>query len=406
MKILLVQPEFPVPNKSLNHSNFLPIGLLKFATYYRDKGHKIKLVRGNKTEEELKKLGEDRWYSPNKIMITSLFTYWSEYVIKSAKFYKNLFPNAKVIIGGIYASLMPEECQKETGCDEIYKGVCLEVENCKPAYDLIENIDYQILHASRGCLKKCNFCGSWRLEKEFQPIKSIKDKIIFKKLVFYDNNLLANPYIENILNELIELKKQHKILWCESQCGFDGEILINKPYLGKMIKKAGFRYPRIAWDGKYEEYHEIKKQLDILLDAGYRSKDISIFVLYNWDITFEDMEKKRIKCWEWKVQIADCRYRPLNQTYDNYNTLKINQTNDDYYIHPKWSDKAIKEFRRNIRKQNICIRQDTKYYSADIERKRIPKNKIIKIKKLSYEKAKTHLTDAWDPKKNYAIKST
>ena len=403
MKILLVQPEFPVPNKSLNHSNFLPIGLLKFATYYREKGHRIKLVMGNKTIRELSISGVGRWYSPNKIMITSLFTYWSEYVIKSATYYKKLFPNAELIIGGIYASLMPEHCKKETGCDNVYEGVCEEVEECEPAYDLIDNIDYQILHASRGCLKKCNFCGSWKLEKEFKPQKSIIDKIILKKLIFYDNNLLANPHIKNILNELIELKKQKKITWCESQCGFDGEILISKSYLSNMIKKAGFRYPRIAWDGRYDQYPEIQKQIEILINAGYRSKDIFIFVLYNWDIQFKEMEKKRIKCWEWRVQIADCRYRPLNQNYDHYNGSKSNQTDKDYFIHPNWSDSSIKAFRKNIRNQNICIRQDTKYYSANIERKRISKSEVIKYKKMDYQAAKKHIEDAWDPIKNYAI---
>ncbi len=402
MKILLVQPEFPVPNKSINHSNFLPIGLLKIATYYREDGNKIKLVRGNKSKKELRITGEGLWYSPDIIMITSLFTYWSEYVISSSKYYKELFPNAELIVGGIYASLMPEDCKKRTGCDTIFEGIFEEAEKCTPAYDLIDDIDYQILHTSRGCEKRCKFCGSWKIETKFEPKNSIKNEIIFKKLIFYDNNLLANPYIEKILNELIELKKDRKISWCESQCGFDGEILIEKPHLAEMIRKAGFRYPRIAWDWHYDKHPEIKKQIDLLIDAGYRSKDIFVFVLFNWDISFNEMEKKRIKCWEWRVQIADCRYRPLDQKHDYYNGSKNNQTDTDYYIHPKWSDSSVKSFRRNIRKQNICIRQDIEYYSADIERKRLSKKYIKKYKKMDYYKVKKYIKDAWNPKRNYA----
>ena len=34
-RVLLVEPNFPIPNKSRNHSNFLPIGLLKIAGYLR-----------------------------------------------------------------------------------------------------------------------------------------------------------------------------------------------------------------------------------------------------------------------------------------------------------------------------------------------------------------------------------
>ena len=99
-------------------------------------------------------------------------------------------------------------------------------------------------------------------------------------------------------------------------------MLEDKPYLGKILKKAGFRDPRIAWDWGYDQFTEIKKQVDILVSGGYNSRDIYIFMLYNWDLHFEEMERKRIKCWDWRVQIADCRYRPLNQTFDDYSPVK------------------------------------------------------------------------------------
>ena len=109
MNILLVEPDFPIPPKSKNHKNFLPIGLLKLASYYRSKDHKIELIRGNKIPKKVKR--------PHKIMVTSLFTYWSTYVKDCVQFYKKLFPKAEIIVGGIYASLMPEHCKEFTGCD-------------------------------------------------------------------------------------------------------------------------------------------------------------------------------------------------------------------------------------------------------------------------------------------------
>jgi hypothetical protein len=57
----------------------------------------------------------------------------------------------------------------------------------------------------------------------------------------------------------------------------------------------------------------------------------------------------------------------LNQTFDNYNPRK-KQTNADYYIHPKWSDKQIKLFRRKVREQNIVIRHGFNLYSRELER--------------------------------------
>lgn len=390
-RFLLVEPDFPIPPKSKNHKNFLPIGLLKIATYLRDHGNEVKLVRGIPKNDEVIKIKD---FSPDEIWVTSLFTYWAEYVKEAVQYYKKMFPNAKIKVGGIYASLFPpDEVKKYTGCDEVHQGVIPEVEEYVkthfPAYDLIKNVnphpvDFQIIHTSRGCHRKCPFCGTWKIESEFIPKKTIKSEIKYKKIVIYDNNFLKNPYVEDILNEFIELKNNKKIIWIESQSGFDGRILLKKPYLAKMIKEAGFRYPRIAWDWGYEKYPSIKKQIDILIEAGYKTKEISVFMLYNWEIPFEEMEKKRIKCWEWQVQIADCRYRPLNQLYDKYNPRVVGQTSKDYYIHEKagWTDALVKQFRKNVRRQNICVRHGFPFYSKSFEHKRFGKDIMQKVRNL------------------------
>lgn len=386
MDILLVEPDFPISLKSKNHKNFLPIGLLKIASYLRNKGDKVSLSRG--IPKNLLEIAKIRDFDPDEIWITSLFTYWAKYVRDAVQYYKEMFPGAKIVVGGIFASLLPRaEVKKYTGCHKVHQGVIPEVERLLPAYDLIEDanpqsVDYQIIHTSRGCKRKCPFCGTWKIEPKFIPKKNIKGKLKHGKVVFYDNNLLMNPYIENIVQELIELKERKQIIWCESQSGFDGRVLLEKPRLAKLLKKAGFRSPRIAWDWGYKEYSKIKKQIDILTHAGYPSDEIYVFVLYNWDIPFEEMEMKRIKCLEWKVQIADCRYRPLNQLYDNYNPRKKRQTSKDYYIHEKWTDALVKQFRKNVREQNICVRHGFPFYSNSFENKKVGKEIMRKIKNL------------------------
>ena len=385
--ILLVQPDFPIASKSRWHKSFLPVGLLKLASYYRDKGHEVKLVYGR----------ENSSFRPDKVMISSLFTYWSKYVWGCVKHYKQLYPNAKIVVGGVYASLMPEHC-KQSGCDEVFIGVHKAAEKCEPAYDLV-GVDYQVIHTSRGCVRRCKFCGVWKIEPKFESKKSIKDIIRSNQLVFYDNNLLANPYIENILKEIASTKYNGRAVYCESQCGFDGRLLTSQ--LAKLIKKARFQYPKIAWDGSYLEHKNIKKQLGMLIDAGYDRRDISIFMIYNWDHDFREMEKKRLKCWKWKVQISDCRYRPLDQTYDNYNPNRA-QTNEDYFIHPKWTDAEVKQFRNNVRRQNICVRMKFPFYSKTMEHKKISKMVIQKLRNSNSDEAMRVLSDVWYP--NYTCK--
>lgn len=405
-KILLVEPQFPTKTKSKNHKNFLPIGLLKLASYYKSKNHVVELVRGNKLPEKFE--------NPDQIDITSLFTYWSEYVWTAIKFFRKEYPEAEIRVGGIYASLHYDEKVFKENCRKYdvkpVKGVQKEVEKFFPAYEEIINdenpLDYQIVHSSRGCHRKCPFCGTYKIEPKFIGEESILHKIEpglneelgLRNLVFYDNNLFYNPHIKNILNELIELKRQKKIGWCESQSGYDGRLLVKNPELAVLLKKAGFKNPRIAWDWKYDTYPEIEKQIKVMTDAGYNSKDIYIFMIYNWDWDFEEMEKKRQKCWEWKVQIADCRNRPFSQLSEKYKPLKDQQDTGEYYIHPNWTDYEVKQFRKNVRRQNICLRLGRDYHSKLLENKKnFTKEEYRKFNEMTRKDLVKQLNDAWFP---------
>jgi len=406
--VLLVEPKFPTKTKSKNHKNFLPIGLLKLAAYYKtEQKYTVELVRGLTLPV--------RFETPSIIEITSLFTYWSEYVWETVEFFRENYPDPDVTeirLGGIYASLhcnteeFQEKCRKY---DVIpVKGVQEEAERFFPAYEELGNngnsIDYQIVHSSRGCHRNCPFCGTWIIEPEFKGKKFILSTIEpgidfgLKNLVFYDNNLFYNPHIKDILNELIELKKQKKIRWCESQSGFDGRILLKNPELAVLMKKAGFRYPRLAWDWGIDQGSKIEKQIQILQDAGYNYKDIYVFMIYNWDLDFEEMEKKRIECWRLKVQISDCRNRPLSQLHDYYKPIRDQSDGEAYHINPNWTDAEVKQFRKNVRRQNICVRQIYSYHSKLLEsKKHYTREQFIAIKAMQIEAAKKYLPDLWIP---------
>lgn len=360
MKILLVEPDFPIPKKSKNHSNFLPIGLLKLANFYDDYNHRVQLIRGNSKAD----------FYPNRILITSLFTYWSKYVKASVEFYRYLYPKAKITVGGIYASLMPQHCKEYTKCDDVFIGIHQEAEKYLPAYELVD-VDYQIIHGMRGCTRKCPFCGIWKLEPlQFKSADQIKKEITSNKLIFYDNNFLVNPDIKDILKMISTLTINNKVIHCECQSGFDGRIIADEPDLAKLIKQARFKNIRLAWDFSFEQFSLVEKWIDIFNNAGYAKKDLFIFMIFNWSYDYEELEKKRQKCFEWGVQISDCRYRPLDQTFDNYDPNSIKQTHNDYYIHANWNDNQVRQFRRSVRRHNICIRQSIEWddYSRVKER--------------------------------------
>lgn len=390
-KLLMVDPNFPTSQRSVNHQNILPIGLLKIGAYYQSLGWDVRLQRLSESQDLI--VG----FKPTKIIITSLFTYWSEYVKEAVDWAKEHY-DAPIEVGGIFASLQPKLCKQVTGADSIFIGVMEEAEQFRPNYSLLsKEPDFQIVHTSRGCQRKCKPCGVYSIEP-CQSFKStIKDEIFKRKVVFYDNNLLANPHIENILRELVLLKRKRKILHCESQSGFDGRILREKPYLAKMIKESGFVYPKIAWDGSVKSWKNREKEIDILADVGYRRENISVFMLSNYEQIFDELEWKRMYCWNWGVQVNQCRFRPLNQLYDNFNGRRKGQTNDDYFIHPNWTDKEVKQFNRNVRRHNLSIRFRGKFYSKSVEHKIISKDLHDKLRYMKYSEALQHLDDVWNP---------
>ncbi|MDD5210573.1 MAG: radical SAM protein [Elusimicrobiales bacterium] len=366
MKILLVEPSFPYPNKSKNkagsvHKNFVPLGLLKLGKMHRANGDEVKLVRGNRDKNDID-------FVPDEVLVTSLFTYWSKHVWDSIDHYRGLFPKAKITLGGIYATLFAKDPKFIERCQAtnvtVFTGIHPGAEKHYPDYSLISKVEYHATHMMRGCMRKCAFCGTWRIEPE-RTNKSFKDielelKAINKnKIVFYDNNILDNPDIKQILQGLSELRiKRHPVVF-ESQSGFDGRLLENIPELALLLRKARFRNIRIAWDGPAKDKDSIKRQLDLLVNAGYKAKDISVFMIYNFEPPYEGMVSKLEACKEWGVQITDCRYRPLTLDYDNYSPhMRNGQPEGSFYIHKKagWTDENIRLFRHQVREHNIWVR--------------------------------------------------
>lgn len=333
--ILLIEPNYPTSEKN----KYIPIGLLKIASYFRSKSKNVFFTKFNK---DIKNKG----YNPDLICLSSYFTYKAVYTKETVDYCRKHFPNAKIVIGGIYAILLPEHCKEYTQCDYVITETSKEAEELTPAYDLVHT-NHQVLFTTRGCIRRCDFCSAYKIEPEWICKKTIKNEILFKNILFYDNNILANPYIENILNELIELKKQKKIKYVRAQSGLDARILSKKPHLGKLLKQAGFKGITLSWDGDFKDLKYIKKAVNILTENKYKSKNISIFMLFNYyNMNYEDIERKRVECAKLGVKAIALRYVPMDWT------------SEDIYISPNWTDKEIKKTMANRTMHNRCINYD------------------------------------------------
>lgn len=359
-RVLLVQPRFPIPRKSHFHRDYLPVGLLKIAAWRRSLGDDVKLVVWGDALDG---------YSADEVYVTSLFTYWSSHVREAVRGVRTAFPDSHITVGGIYASLAEEHCRSHTGCDEVHVGMHREAESFLPDYGLIDT-DYQIVHASRGCVRRCDFCGTYKIEPQYLPKRTIRDEVVKNKVVFYDNNLLANPHIEDILAELAEVRVNNRVVQCESQSGIDGRILEGRPHLAALMRAARFRYARIAWDGPLSDKERILEQLQLLRGAGYSNRQLQVFMLYNHELPPGELFAKVEQCFEWGVQVSDCRFRPLDLFEDGYDPRAKSQPPGSYFIGRDWDDSRVRGLRREVRQNNICVRYGIprEQYNSHLER--------------------------------------
>ena len=121
-------------------------------------------------------------------------------------------------------------------------------------------------------------------------------------------------------------------------CGVDYRFLTQE--IAVALKQARFKNIRLAWDHSFNLQKIIKEKTTFLLNAGYSPRNIMIFIICNWKITYEDNLKKMDLCKIWNFQMADCYF-------DNQLSPNIKP------IH--WTEEQIKSYRKKVRKHNQMI---------------------------------------------------
>jgi len=306
VKVLLVEPK----KSKKYHTPYPPLGLLKLAAFHKEKGDSIKLVNG---------LSEDG-FKPNVIYITSLFTYAWEPVHEVIRYYGKKYKKARILVGGIYATLCPDHLSEVFGNRiEIHRGIVEDVENLLPDYSLVPNWKASIVFSSRGCIRRCPFCSVPEIEPEFEAKGSIKHLIYpeHKKVIFWDNNFLASPYWKHILGEVEESG-----LEVDFNQGLDARLLTEEVAIG--LKKLKIPIVRLAYDSKGIK-KDLREAIKILKNIGFRGRRIVVYCLYNHLDTPEDFLNRLRDLLNWGVVAYPMRYEPLEPSTKNS------------YVSPRWT---------------------------------------------------------------------
>ena len=323
--ILLIEPSYP--------NKYPPLGLMKIAQYHGINGKKdnVKFIKG-----EDKSVLDEAW---DRVYITTLFSFEFSRIAKSIDFALEVVNGQadKVFVGGIAASLMynefkskdkwggvrfikgllgdapAESLQLDAFEEELYSDdfSSTPIEDLTPDYSILDQIEYEypvndayFTYASRGCIRKCKFCGVPTLEGTQRDtnslsfvVNSISELYGAKKdLILMDNNVVASANFKEIISEIVDLGFERDAKLKRGQRsiarrvdfnqGVDARILCRDPMYLKQLSRIAIKPLRIAFDhlGLMKPYAQAVRYA---ADVGLC--DLSNYMLYNFHDTPEDL---------------------------------------------------------------------------------------------------------------------
>lgn len=330
-KILLIEPGYK--------NKYPPLGLMKIAQYHgpNGKGDDVKFIKGEDSS-----VLDTCW---DRIYVTTLFSFEWKKISQAIDFAIEASGGqpTNVFVGGIAASLMHEQFLKESRWhgvrfingllkeppaialrldpfdEELYADDVTSppIENLIPDYSILDQTSYRypvvdgyFAYASRGCIRKCSFCGVPKLEGDLYDTPSLASIVRGienhygpkKDLVLMDNNVVASPRFKDIIAEIRDLGftpgakltrgKSSALRRVDFNQGVDARILCKDPMFLRELSSICIKPLRIAFDhlGLRKPYETAIRYAH---DVGLN--ELSNYMLYNFNDSPADLyERMRI----------------------------------------------------------------------------------------------------------------
>lgn len=353
-RILLVEPDY--------RNKYPPLGLMKLAAYHGRRGRNdvVRFVKG----KEPAVFGH-HW---DRVYVTTLFSFEWKRTVAAIDFAIAAVrgQTERVFVGGIAASLMYGEflaVPRWAGI-RVIRGLLdkspalslgLSIDDCEfgahdltstpieelvPDYGILKQISYKYPvrdayfgYASRGCIRKCSFCGVPKLEgaqREMPALSRLVSGIDEaygpkKDLILMDNNITASSRYREVIAEIRDLgflpnakltrPGQRPIKRrVDFNQGVDARILSKTPMFLRELATICIDPLRIAFDhiGLRKVY---EASVQMAADAGISS--FSNYMLYNFMDSPSDLyrrmrlnielnERLNIRIWSFPM-----RYQPV-----------------------------------------------------------------------------------------------
>ena len=255
--------------------------------------------------------------SPDLILVTCMMTYWYVGAREVIAMAREAFPRARVVLGGLYASLCREHATETMGADlvigvgemgRLYRfleegfGIALPFRPGEndlallpyPCFDLYEAPFFVPILTSLGCVHRCTYCATPYLRPLMvrRSAQSVLEEIRHwqgcgvKQFAIYDDSFLAEK----------EIYAKPLLRAAKSLCGtpsFHNPNAVNASMIdeeaAELMKQAGFSEVRLGLEtadaglqrltGGKVTRSVFEQAVRFLKQAGFHGQEIRAYVL-------------------------------------------------------------------------------------------------------------------------------
>ena len=332
---------------------------------------------------------------PDIIFLNSMMTYWYPSVLDMAVLCREKFQETPIVLGGIYATLMPEHAKTNINPDFLLtkdneiktKGLKLKISDFlyeKQDRYLLSNKKTHILITGYGCPYECDYCASKCLFDGFQQREvddvlyeiQAADKNGTKHFVFYDDALFVNKekHIKPILRQVIEKGIKTNF---HTPNGLHAKLIDKE--LAELMFKAGFKTIRLSLEttdevlqqekSKKVNCDEFKTAVYNLKQAGFKGEAIETYIMMGLIGQSKGQLYKDIM-WVHKcgASIVLASYSPVFGTKDyerlaNQEIIKKDEdplllNNTIFIYNTGYTLEEIRKIRKTVSVLNYAIKQE------------------------------------------------
>lgn len=313
------------------------------------------------------------------VLVTSIMTYWYPGVRHVTDIVREELPGVPVILGGIYATLMPDHVRKTIKPDYLITGpgemqtlnLLSELlgfpenkikipqildEYPYPAFDLINHPDYLPIMTARGCPYNCSFCAQKIIampytrrspENVLDEFRTHHRKFGIRDFAFYDDALFIkkDEHIKVILESLI---KERTKLRLHSPNGLFARDIDTE--LAELMWQSGFKTIRLSFETSNEDRRkdmfskvsnkDMIRAVQLLTTAGYRPDDLEAYVMMG--LPFQSLEEiiaSIVFVHNLGVQVRLASFSPIPGTVEFERAVKARLIDEN--IDPLLTNKSI-----------------------------------------------------------------